>query len=498
MRHIFDVMSNHAAAAGDRVTLSDEDRALTCRELFARVVGLMQRLKSEPRVVGLFAPNGTDWAVGQLACAFAGKIAVPLPTFFSDEQLGHVVRDASVGLILATEATWPRVMRSGASAQSLETISEARDPPVYTDGFGQVIYTSGSTGRPKGVRHESGQVAWSSAALAAATDANADDQHLSVLPLSLLLETIGAVFVPQLVGARVHFDRRLSENVARGNASGLADTFERHRPTTSILVPQLLKAWVGELSATGRRAPDSLRFVAVGGAPVPAHVAADAWFLGIPAHEGYGLSECCSVVSVNRVGGRRPGTAGRPLEGLEVTIEEGEIVVDGPSVTDGYLGQPAAARPWRTGDLGSLDTDGFLRVLGRKDDLIVTSFGRNISPEWIENMLLDDSRVASCGIIGHGEPSLTAIFIPSASGKAWFAAASDAEVFGMIADRCATAPDYAVPKAFVAIPFAEAAQAGLLTRNGSFVRKTAAEFTKSSAARRAGEGPIPHPAQRNQ
>jgi long-subunit acyl-CoA synthetase (AMP-forming) len=137
-------------------------------------------------------------------------------------------------------------------------------------------------------------------------------------------------------------------------------------------------------------------------------------------------------------------------------------------------------------------------VLGRKDDLIVTSFGRNINPEWIENMLLDDSLVASCGIIGHGEPSLTAIFIPSASGKAWFAAASDAEVFGMIADRCATAPDYAVPKAFVAIPFAEAAKAGLLTRNGCFVRKTAAEFAKSSAARRAGEGPIPHPAQRNQ
>jgi len=79
--------------------------------------------------------------------------------------------------------------------------AQAADP---VDGFGQIIYTSGSTGQPKGVRHESGQIAWSAAALAAATGATAEDTYLSVLPLPLLLETICSIFIPAMLGAYVH------------------------------------------------------------------------------------------------------------------------------------------------------------------------------------------------------------------------------------------------------------------------------------------------------
>jgi len=151
---------------------------------------------------------------------------------------------------------------------------------------------------------------------------------------------------------------------------------------------------------------------------VPLQVAEMAWQLGIPVHEGYGLSECCSVVAVNRPGERCSGTVGRPLNGLDVSIVSGEIVVDGPSITDGYLGQDPAQRPWRTGDLGAIDQDGFLTIHGRKDNLIVTSFGRNISPEWIETMLLGDLRIAFCAVVGHGEPYLTVVIIPSRMAKA--------------------------------------------------------------------------------
>jgi long-subunit acyl-CoA synthetase (AMP-forming) len=248
-----------------------------------------------------------------------------------------------------------------------------------------------------------------------------------------------------------------------------------------VLVPQLLRHWVAELQAVNQTAPSSLRFVAVGGAPVPKQVANAAWGLGIPVHEGYGLSECCSVVAVNRPKQRRPGTVGKPLSGLSVSIDDGEIVVDGPSITDGYLGQEPAQRPWRTGDLGAIDGDGFITVKGRKDSLLVTSYGRNVSPEWIETMLLADPRIAFCAVAGHGEPHLTAVLVPSPQGAAWFAEATSKDILGLLSDHCSDAPDYAVPRGYVIVSFQEALDNQLLS-NGRPVRKNIANFVLERAA----------------
>jgi long-subunit acyl-CoA synthetase (AMP-forming) len=279
----------------------------------------------------------------------------------------------------------------------------------------------------------------------------------------------------------VHFDADLTEKIGRGDATGMAKAFENHRPTTSVLVPQLLKHWVAELQSVGLTAPSSLRFVAVGGAPVPRQIANAAWSLGIPVHEGYGLSECCSVVALNRPEERRSGTVGRPLRGLSVSIDDGEIVVDGPSIMDGYLGQGPAIRPWRTGDLGTVDRDGLLTVHGRKDSLLVTSFGRNVSPEWIETMLLADPRIAFCGVAGHGEPHLTALLIPAARGATWFARATRADILQLLADRCSDAPDYAVPRDCVVVSLQEALNNRLLS-NGRPVRKEIGRFVQDRAA----------------
>jgi long-subunit acyl-CoA synthetase (AMP-forming) len=383
-------------------------------------------------------------------------------------------------LILTTDQTLPLTLQSGVPTSPISDHDAAAGLSDPVDGFGQIIYTSGSTGQPKGVRHESGQIAWSAAALAAATGATAEDTYLSVLPLPLLLETICSIFIPAMLGAYVHFDTALAEQVGRGDAKGISRAFDLQQPTTSVVVPQLLKQWVGELQAAGNRAPSSLRFVAVGGAPVPQQVAEKAWKLGIPVHEGYGLSECCSVVAVNRPGERRPETVGRPLRGLNVSIDDGEIVVDGPSITDGYLGQGPAQKPWRTGDLGAIDQDGYLKIQGRKDSLIVTSFGRNVSPEWIETMLLGDLRVAFCAVVGHGEPYLTAVIVPSGPGEAWFAHATYSDVLSLISGCCSGAPEYAVPRACVVSSFQEAVGNRLLT-NGRPARKQIEKFVAAKA-----------------
>ncbi len=482
MQPILDAMRRHAATDPAAVAMSEPGRSLTRRDLLDRVTRLASALRGAPSVVGLLGPNGIDLATAQLACAVAGRTVVPLPGFFSRAQLAHVVRDAGVSLILATEESMSRAMGLGLPAVAIGQLSPRETGCEPAGGFAQIIYTSGSTGDPKGVKHEGGQIAWSSAALAAATGAGEGDSYLSVLPLPMLLETICAVFVPVLVGARVHFEPELAEAIGDGSVSGLADAFRIHRPSMSVLVPQLLRALVLEIAQTGGSVPDSLRFVAVGGAPVPGPLAEAAWRLGIPVHEGYGLSECCSVVAVNRPGERRPGTSGRPLDGLSVTIDEGEIVVSGPSVMAGYLGGPAVSGAWRTGDLGVIDEDGYLAVHGRRDNLIVTSYGRNVSPEWIETMLLGDARIAACAVAGSGAPHLTALLVPSRDGAAWFSRATAGEIARLVEAACADAPGYAVPKAHLVVPMERAACEGLFAGDGRIRRGRVQAFVAREQA----------------
>jgi len=131
---------------------------LSRRELLAVVTALAADLKDQPhRTIGISAPNGIGWLLAQLACALAGKIVVPLPTFFSPAQLGHVARDASVELILASKDTTALAVQSGVPTHVIDIHRVRAGLPDVIDGFGQIIYTSGSTGQPKGVRHQSGQ-----------------------------------------------------------------------------------------------------------------------------------------------------------------------------------------------------------------------------------------------------------------------------------------------------------------------------------------------------
>jgi long-subunit acyl-CoA synthetase (AMP-forming) len=381
MAEILNVLRTGSRYRPSAVAMADDHSVLTGNELLTQVAGLAAILRDLPQRIGLLGANGTEWAAAQLAAWTVGKTVVPMPAFFSRLQLEHVLRDAGIDHVIATRealglATTLGLGVTPASAQSADAF------PEPLEGGGVIVYTSGSTGWPKGVCLGLRQIDWQTRALAEAIEAKPGDFYLSVLPLALLLETITAICVPVLVGARTQFASGVAEAVGSGRPSGLLPAFERWRPTTAVLVPQLLSSWTAELEAREKRAPDSLRFVAVGGARVPEALAARAWDLGIPVHEGYGLTECCSVVAVNRPGRRKAGTVGIPLPGLDISIEDGEVVVRGPTVMDGYLHGGPAAGPWRTGDLGKLAPDGSLTVSGRRDSVLVTASGRNVLPEW--------------------------------------------------------------------------------------------------------------------
>ena len=424
MSRLAEALASHACAASERVAMSDGFRSLTWSKLAAWSGGVAENLGSEHETIGIFGHNSNAWAAAFLAASAAGKTIVPIPVFFSGEQRAHVIRDAGIQRVIVTDAEAAARHTLSVPAYHLPESRNGTLPLDRRDG-GLIIYTSGSTGTPKGVRLVSGQALWSAETLAKAIGATPEDKYLSLLPLPTLLELICGIMIPVLVGGPVHYDGDVARNAGAGIASNIAEAFERTRPTTSVLVPQLLGLYALQLMAAGKRPHEELRFVAVGGAAIPPVLAQGARLLGIPVYEGYGLSECCSVVSVNRPGACRVGTAGKPLPGLHVRIEDGEIIVDGPSIMDGYLHGDAPPGKWRTGDVGSLDEDGFLTIYGRRDNLIITPYGRNLSPEWIETILLGDPRLRAC-ILAQPQASggLSILLIPSPLGEAWFKSAS--------------------------------------------------------------------------
>jgi long-subunit acyl-CoA synthetase (AMP-forming) len=380
---------------------------------------------------------------------------IPLPAFFSDAQLSHIICTAQLSHAVCDSVLGERAKKLGLivcepGAEAASSIGPATDA-------GRIIFTSGTTGQPKGVRLSGRQMSASVGALAQATGANAADRYLSLLPSSLLLEQIAGIYVPLSVGAEIHLPCCAS---GRSNPDSIAIATEHANATATVLVPELLALWLRELQALGRSAPASLRFVAVGGAPVSRQLATAAWGLGVPAHEGYGLSECCSVVAVNRPGDRRAGTVGRPLPGIQVTIENGEIVISGPTVMGGYLTESQTIKSWQTGDVGHFDPDGFLIVTGRKDNVIVTGAGRNIQPEWIEETIVGDRRIRRCVVVEH-ESELVAVVIPDdASICADWPAMQDLVELAM-----RDVPDYAKPRRYLAISDHEFNRLGLLTAN---------------------------------
>lgn len=441
MRDILTALGHQAKTRPGATAITDLTQTLTYADLAGRVSWLAARFANLPNTVGILCANSIAWVECDLALALAGKTMVPLPTFFSPGQLAHIAKDAGIAHVLCAPETLAAAKALNVPCTVIDDGTEIAAYPMdlsAADHAKRIIYTSGTTGAPKGVRIGSRQIAASARGLVHASGANATDRYLSILPFSLLLEQIAAICVPLLAGAPVTLSPIAAGAAMQGNPKPLIEAFATVRPTASVLVPGLLGAWVQGLRATNMQAPDTLRFIAVGGAPVPASLAESAWALGIPVHEGYGLSECCSVVSVNRPGHRVAGSAGQIVDGLSVTFEDGEIVVHGATVMDGYLGaSDVTDGVWRTGDLGELSPEGALRILGRKDRLIVTPQGRNINPEWIETLAQDAPGVIGARLSLENGQTLVLDITP--------APGIDQDLQRAVRAALVSAPDYAQP-----------------------------------------------------
>jgi long-subunit acyl-CoA synthetase (AMP-forming) len=276
-------------------------------------------------------------------------------------------------------------------------------------------------------------------AIAAATEVSSADTHLSVLPLATLLENVAGVYATLLAGASCHLlpNHEIGLSGATGlDIKQLLATLKLTQASTAIFTPELLHALV--VCIEGREeVSDYLRFLAVGGASVSPDLLERAKKLKIPVYEGYGLSECASVVAVNVPSASKIGTVGKPLPHIKVSFtHEQEIVVNGNAYL-GYVGQEQAQlNSVHTGDIGELDKDGYLMITGRKKNIFITSFGRNVSPEWVERELKITPCIAQAALFGEAKPWNVAVIVPRPT-------ATDEQVENAIQILNARLPDYA-------------------------------------------------------
>jgi long-subunit acyl-CoA synthetase (AMP-forming) len=386
--------------------------------------------------------NSAETVITDLAALWAGVVHVPLPTFFSPAQKAFVEH---------------ALLGSGT-------------PLSIPANTAKITFTSGTTGTPKGVCLSAEALLSVAQSIASATEGLGIERHLSALPYAVLLENIAGLYAPLWRGVTCVVLPMQSVGLSGSSqfdARILHEQVERYQASSLILLPQMLRAWSMSLAAQQLSAPRCLELVAVGGAAAGVRLLAQARALGIPAYEGYGLSEGASVQTLNLPGADRPGSVGRPLPHTQVRVaDDGEIEIRG-ALFSGYVQDPDRPVPewWPTGDLGVLDADGYLHIQGRKKNVLITAYGRNVSPEWVETTLKSEPAIAQAVVFGNDQPALSAVLWPLQP------TTTDAALEAAVQAANAYLPDYARIAHWVRADLAFSADTGLATANGRPVRE---------------------------
>jgi len=346
--------------------------------------------------------------------------------------------------------------------QSLDASPEAQLTEVNHSDVATIIYTSGTTGASKGVVLTHGNLLANCAASKAALDLNDQDVILSFLPIAHSFERTAGYYTVLTAGGTIAYAEGLGQ---------IAQNLLEINPSVVLTVPRLLEVIHTRVLrtveksapirrrlfalalATGQRAASyrfrgrsvpphlaaamalfrsvvfaritglfgkRLRYLISGGAPLPREIFEFFSAAEIPIVEGYGLTEASPVVAVNLHGQTRPGTVGRPLNGVRVKLaEDGELLVHGANVMKGYFKleedtrQALSPDGWlHTGDIATIDAEGFIAIRDRKKEIIVLSGGKNVSPAALEAKLLRDPLIAQACVLGDRRKHVSALIVP--------------------------------------------------------------------------------------
>jgi long-chain acyl-CoA synthetase len=394
--------------------------------------------------VAIIGKNSAHWVLADLAIWMAGHVSVPIYPTFNAEALSYILQhsesracfvgkmDDSSQLQAGVPAGVPLValpLAPAIAALQWNTLL-AQTPPVPgmpvrdPDDVGTIIYTSGTTGKPKGVVHTFRAMAWAVTSGTQRVRMDSGDRFISYLPLAHVAERMLIEQGSLRYGSHIFFAESL-------------DTFlqdlQRARPTIFFSVPRL---WVKFQQGIYAKMPahklqtllrlpligslvrrkilrglglDHCRLAAGGAAPMPPDVLQ--WYrnLGLDLIEVYGMTENCGASHSTLPGSHQTGSVGLPYTGVESRIdpETGEILMRSPALMQGYYREPEqtaaalTADGWlRTGDKGSIDAGGFLRITGRVKDIFKTSKGKYVAPAPIEDLLVLHPDIEACAVTG--------------------------------------------------------------------------------------------------
>jgi len=457
------------ARSGDRTALhvpSGKDAAfssLTWNELgheVRRLAAGLRRAGVQPGDrVSQVSENRYEWALVDLAVHLARGVHVALHASLSGAQIAWQIADSGARMVLLSTAeqahklaadgvTLPRglhfycyelteaeiagqpvlpftelfaaVGKNAADSMVQESLSRTEATDLAT-----ILYTSGTTGEAKGVMLSHGNLTSNAAGCCAAFETTAKDIRLSWLPLSHIFARTCDLYTWLTRGSELAVVQNREQIIAHCAVV---------RPTLINGVPYFFERLQRRLSEAGKIGPiatggpthlqqalgGNIRACCSGGAALPDHVADFFWQQGVPLVQGYGLTESSPVIATATPDHNKVGTVGRAIQDVEIQIAaDGEILTRGPHVMLGYWRRPedtavAIENGWlHTGDLGQLDADGYLRITGRKKELIVTAGGKNIAPVYLESLLLQEPLILQAIIIGEGRKYLTALIVPN-------------------------------------------------------------------------------------
>ena len=413
--------------------------------------------------LGILSENRPEWPLAYLAILAAGGVVVPIDASLKSTELTFLMRASKIKSLFCSEKLYQTAADICAlndlkikliilDAHNLHSLkSLAGDTPFVAsdtrpDDAAVIIYTSGTTGDPKGVVLTHRNIVSDLKSISYGLDIYDDDTFLSILPLHHTFEATCGFLFPLLAGLKIVYGRSLKSR-------DLVNDIKSNRITCMVAVPILYEKMYAAIykkiremnrlkkisfkslysaaklgwkinrpvgrklfrSLREKAGLSSIRMFVSGGAPLPPEVAE--WFnlVGFSFLQGYGLTECSPVVSVNHISNPRFDSVGPPLPGIKVDIDDpspdgiGEIKIQGGNVTPGYIDNPDATadlirNDWLyTGDMGKIHK-GHLYITGRKKSLIVTGGGKNVYPEQIEAELNLSQCILESLVLGRKKP----------------------------------------------------------------------------------------------
>ncbi len=471
---VLNAVEHHARNIPSRAALSGDARTLNyvdLNEAITDTAARIDRVAPTTCTIAVEMDNIPAWVIVDLAIMRLGHRSLPIPFFFTPAQRGNAISQSGAALLF-TDRLLPEPTIANFTVE--DTIIFVYDLPrlsvTLPYGTAKITFTSGTSAQAKGVCHSREGLERVAMSLVEALGVEYAGIHLAILPLSVLLENVAGLYTTLIAGGHYYVLPQASIGFAKPftpDFHRLTEALGAAKATSAIVVPEILRGILADLTANHSSLPD-MKLLAVGGARVSSSLLASAASLGLPVFQGYGLTEAGSVVALNSPAHNHAGSVGKPLAHIALEIADDDTVVIQDPAFLGYLGSPAPQPTFRTGDIGHLDADGFLYIDGRQSNVLITAYGRNIAPEWVESELQAQAGVSQAFVFGDGAPGLGALLVPSSLNV------TTRDLGDAIARANAALPEYAhVLHWSQVLPFAP--MNGLATSNGRLRRDAIAK-----------------------